>query len=397
MTSGCRVAVVADDLTGALDAAAPFARRGATTRVVISLERLNDALAAWKTDVPAVVAVNTESRHLPAARAAARVAEATETLQALAPLVLFKKIDSTLRGHVVSECLAARRACGRQLLVAPAVPAQGRVVRGGRVYVHGEPLEASAFGRDALSAPPREGLAALFAAQGIEITILPAGRGLYLTDRDYLADAERDADLNALASRLLETPAAWLAVGAAGLASAIARACFTEAVRRDAEGFARVLFVVGSRTPQARRQIACLRDAAPGLAVVSALDGAAPTLPAQTQIPARKSAVLLPGTSVVDTAPQVAARMADYVAGAVQSEPGAQGEGRLLFLTGGDTAMAVMQRLGVHHVEVTGEWDPGVAWGRLDGDPCRPVMTKAGGFGDDALLVRLLRASTTRE
>lgn len=34
--SRCRVAIVADDLTGALDAAAPFAARGAQTRVVIA-------------------------------------------------------------------------------------------------------------------------------------------------------------------------------------------------------------------------------------------------------------------------------------------------------------------------------------------------------------------------
>ena len=36
--SGCQVAIIADDLSGALDATAPFAARGADARVVISLE-----------------------------------------------------------------------------------------------------------------------------------------------------------------------------------------------------------------------------------------------------------------------------------------------------------------------------------------------------------------------
>ncbi|MCE9664422.1 hypothetical protein LY622_13340 [Halomonas sp. M5N1S17] len=35
-STGCRVAIVADDLTGALDAAAPFAARGADAREVLA-------------------------------------------------------------------------------------------------------------------------------------------------------------------------------------------------------------------------------------------------------------------------------------------------------------------------------------------------------------------------
>ncbi len=68
----------------------------------------------------------------------------------------------------------------------------------------------------------------------------------------------------------------------------------------------------------------------------------------------------------------------------------------LLFLTGGDTAMAAMRLMHVQHIELAGEWTPGVAWGWLEGDRRRPVMTKAGGFGDDSLLVQLIEASTTR-
>jgi uncharacterized protein YgbK (DUF1537 family) len=61
----------------------------------------------------------------------------------------------------------------------------------------------------------------------------------------------------------------------------------------------------------------------------------------------------------------------------------------LLFLTGGDIAMAVLSRQGVSYITVEAEWSPGVALGYLDGIPRRRVMTKAGGFGDPQLLVRL--------
>ena len=51
--------------------------------------------------------------------------------------------------------------------------------------------------------------------------------------------------------------------------------------------------------------------------------------------------------------------------------------------------MAVLSRLGVSHIGVEAEWSPGVALGYTDGDKRRRVMTKAGGFGDSHLLVRL--------
>ena len=92
-------------------------------------------------------------------------------------------------------------------------------------------------------------------------------------------------------------------------------------------------------------------------------------------------------------AEQVVQGMAHCVQALLQEEPG---QAPLLFLTGGDTAMAVMEQLGTRYIDLAGEWAPGVAWGWLDGDRQRPVMTKAGGFGDDALLVHLGQASTTR-
>ncbi|WP_405000889.1 nucleotide-binding domain containing protein [Halomonas sp.] len=64
----------------------------------------------------------------------------------------------------------------------------------------------------------------------------------------------------------------------------------------------------------------------------------------------------------------------------------------MLFLTGGDIAMATLRRLGVTSISVEAEWAPGVALGCLDGEPTRRVMTKAGGFGAPDLLQRLHRA-----
>jgi uncharacterized protein YgbK (DUF1537 family) len=72
-----------------------------------------------------------------------------------------------------------------------------------------------------------------------------------------------------------------------------------------------------------------------------------------------------------------------------RSRPGA------VLLTGGETAIAALRALGASGLRLTGELESGVAVGALVGGPFDglAVVTKAGGFGDPDLLVRLWEAS----
>lgn len=381
--SRCRVAIVADDLTGALDAAAPFAVRGADARVVVALERLEECLDAWEGDWPQILAVNTESRHLAADEAAARVAEATQRLAGVAPGVWFKKVDSTLRGRVVAESLAMRETTGCRLLVAPAVPAQGRVVRDAEVWVDEVPLAASAYAGDARAAPLSGPLDRAFAASGVALSRYRPGDG-GLPDRDCVADAESAQDLARLYDAALSRRDGWLMVGAAGLATAIAQRCFG---RLGATALPRVthrLYALGSRSPRALEQRAQLQVAEPSLPVCHALAAHPP----DSVAPAR---LLVPGGGSEEHDPAAVARaMGQGVAEVMATWP-SEARG-LLFLTGGDTAMAALDRLGAGFIRVESEWAPGVALGWLDGDSRRLVMTKAGGFGAPDLLQRLHRS-----
>jgi uncharacterized protein YgbK (DUF1537 family) len=60
-------------------------------------------------------------------------------------------------------------------------------------------------------------------------------------------------------------------------------------------------------------------------------------------------------------------------------------------LTGGDTAVSVVRRLGAMGIELESEFAPGVAVGSFFGNTSARVLTKAGGFGDDAALVGACR------
>ena len=86
-----------------------------------------------------VIAVSTDSRARSTAIAVERVREAVRFATAFhGRALLFKKIDSTLRGHVGEEVRAAMDASNaRVAIVAPAFPAMGRTVEHGLLRVTG--------------------------------------------------------------------------------------------------------------------------------------------------------------------------------------------------------------------------------------------------------------------
>ncbi|TVP42548.1 MAG: four-carbon acid sugar kinase family protein [Halomonas sp.] len=387
--SGCRLAIIADDLSGALDTAAPFAARGADARVVISMEALAATFEAWQGQWPEVIAVNTESRHLEAEQAALRVNAAVRLLEQTNPQQWFKKIDSTLRGQVVAECTALREVLGVPLLLAPAVPSQGRTVRDAEVWVDGLPLAATAYQLDARSTPLIGPIDHAFSASGLTLQRYHPGREVPFPSEDCIADAKSDEELSALYSLTLDAGGRRAMAGAAGLATAIAQHCFRQNYSGQAQASLRrldsvnaVLYAIGSRSPRAVEQLQLLRHRAPDLAVIKACS-ATPL----ERSHALNACVVVPGEDNERTASQVATAMAAQVASITSNWR--QNEEHLLFLTGGDIAMAVLSALGVGYINVETEWSPGVALGYVDGDKRQRVMTKAGGFGDPQLMVGL--------
>ena len=102
-------------------------------------------------------------------------------------------------------------------------------------------------------------------------------------------------------------------------------------------------------------------------------------VPPLTESAARPSAL---------AAETVAADLADLAARALAS---AGVLPRALLLVGGDTAYACLRRLAIHRLELCGEVEPYVPWGRVLGGPWdgMVLVTKAGGFGDPHTLRRV--------
>jgi uncharacterized protein YgbK (DUF1537 family) len=376
-----RVVIVADDLTGAMDVAGPLADRGLPTLAVASHEGCKPA----DLETGTVISINADTRHLSAADAARRTHRIASELVDAGAQILIKKIDSTLRGNVVSETLAMLDATRRSAaVVAPAFPGQGRTVREGVVHVDGAPLSDTNFARDALSSPPLQPLHLLFTrvAQGAAVQLLRPWQSpeLIADQRQILVfDAQTDADLEQIVRNLQADLQRVLLVGSAGIAQAVGKVCFPAnapaAPLPGARG--QLLVIVGSRAQQSAEQVRRLLQAggaerlnAPNgaIAIDAAAKAKAPILVVQ--------ATAAPGAGEAD-AVEVAARLAEGAAILL-----ARGGIGALVATGGDTAIAILQRLGRSTLRVMGTLLPGIPYSRIQGPAGELVfVTKAGGFG----------------
>ena len=385
------IAIVADDLTGALDVAGPFAARGQHTIVAVDEQACTPATFSGAR----VVSINATSRHLPADRAAMLVRDVVRRLCPRDATILIKKIDSTLRGNVVPETLAMLEASGRRnAIVAPAFPAQGRTLSQGIVHVRGEELARTQFARDALSPPPLEPLDAVFRAAMPQASVavvgpdgpfsLASGAGQICV---FVVDSASDADLErtvrALQSRLGEC----ILVGSAGIANAVARVCMDAGAAHPVPHLTGdILFAVGSRAEQSAEQVRVLGERT-GAVVFPAPNGVV-DLPAMFGSAARVQVVrATPDAQGREgDAAAVAQRIAAAVVQRVRTRPV-----DALLATGGDTAIAILKALACPMVQVMGDLVPGIPYSKVEVDG-RPLLllTKAGGFGADDTFVDIV-------
>lgn len=398
------VLVIADDFTGANDAGSGLAQAGARVHVLFGT-------AAPQSDEAAdVLVISTDSRALSTRQAAERVTQLVQHYAAqLHEGWLFKKIDSTLRGNVGAETVAALRASGKKMaLVAPAVPRLGRTTRDGSVWVNQRLLTDTEFASDPKTPILSARILDQMQIDGLEIdlatlrsdrldAVLAAAQGVVVVDAETEADLAR---LITAASRLAEKP---LLAGAAGLSDALGAALSVRPSRP-------VLAVVGSMSRQAEQQIDTLLNQR----AVEIVDVGIRQLFQQPAWPDRErwidqaAAALRAGRHTVIRTCQHESQRHEIEDLCQQHRVTRQqlgeaicqllGEMTLslcqaqlphaLYLSGGDVAIAVAQALGASGFKIQGLVAGCVPHGvLLNSEFTLPVMTKAGGFGDENTLV----------
>ncbi|MFJ6197434.1 four-carbon acid sugar kinase family protein [Micromonospora sp. NPDC092111] len=389
------LAIVADDLSGASEAAAAFLLR--TTRIEVLLGEHEGATA-----VPAaarVVAVDTDSRRSDPVEAAARVRSALALCHG-APVL--KKVDSLLRGNLASEVAALRDALDVMPVVATALPEADRKVIDGVLRVGGVPLPDTGLWHAEQRPAPRTVADALAPLGTVTVPLAAVRRGARHLAATLAAaasarlvavcDAETDADLDAVyaAARLAaDRP---LLVGSAGLAAAAARAMPPDppgpADAVAAPTAAAVLVVAGTAAASLRAQLAAVE---PEADVVLRCDPQALLDDPSTvrrEVTARLDTARCAVVSLDDRAgirPDLAPRLVCALAAAVAP---AATDGRALVLTGGETARAVLDRLGVARLRPVAQRAGAVLSYAGTG---QVVVTRPGSFGGPTSLADLAR------
>ena len=355
--------LIADDLTGALDAAAEFGPL--TGPVLVSWGGVGRRARA--------LAVDSATREIDARRAARKTRRLAAEIGLPKAEIAYFKVDSLLRGHAGHELAAILAGTDFDaIVIAPAFPFQKRQTVGGRQQMR------NSHGWETTG----EDIAATLSTFGHVVRI--SGPGTPVKTGISIFDATTDNDLAAIVESGLGFPGRMLWCGSAGLARALARQ--TTCVEPSLPELATPLLALfGTDHPVTSAQIArveryCLTVDGGGLAEADRLEralGGGPVV-ARFAVPAGSSR----------------AAAAEYIRATLESLlPGLAPPGTLI-AGGGETLRVVCDVLGAEALLITGSLTPGVPRSRLVGGGWDGVeiISKSGAFGDPDFLTRLFDA-----
>lgn len=390
-----QVGVVADDLTGAADAIAPFANVGMHAHIEMMPDKGCHSAAA--------IGWNTGSRDAPIsdAEVVRRVTEAARRASRVGMRIFYLKVDSTLRGRLRASLEGIRaRTSGCLAVVCPAFPANGRMVIDGRVRVGGESRQtvraAFEFGND----PTAIDLSLTQLRIGSQFLARQLGilhdRGV----RALLADAETDSDLDCLAEAVLNSAAPVIPIGSAGLAAALARRIAAPLPGRFStvhEALSRfrqhpVLALVGSRHDASRAQVRCLIEHAAPACIELDVPGGHISAMVECGL-VQNARVVVAISSESDRSAMEWERQA--IVGDI-AEAARRIDNLGLFVTGGATAARLLSDQPVSRLHIEGEVEAGIVLCRIQTTESthplseKQMILKSGGFGDREAIARIL-------
>jgi uncharacterized protein YgbK (DUF1537 family) len=398
-----RVLVFADDLSGAVDCGVACVNSGLSTSV-----SLGQSSNVPMTDV---LSVDADTRSLSASAAAERMRRLTGIHGADPALLLFKRVDSNLRGHPGTELgavLEVRRTVVENTVavMAPAFPMYGRTTVDGIQYVHGRALHETEMWKSQKMIGeayiPRMLEGSGLTCTHLNLAVVRSRRVVFVAAVDRAAeagdvvvcDAETDSDLRAIAeaATALGSRAVW--AGSAGLMHQLPKATGLGVNAKEAgpyfpERVGSVLFVIGSTSNTTKQQAVNLLSSSDihGIVVPPEVlrrgsqgpDWSAFTAELIDAVEQKEDVILLggtePGVEAADR-PELLLALAEMTA-VLHGRVGG------LVVSGGETARRVLDRWGVTTLQLHGELERGVPVSTTIVRNTHPltVVTKDGDLG----------------
>jgi uncharacterized protein YgbK (DUF1537 family) len=430
-----RCLVIADDLTGGADTGAQFAKRGLST-LLISLRKPSvDFTRYLERDV---LVMNTISRGLSPDKAFDAVSGSVKRYDKRDFPIIYKKIDSTLRGNIGYEIDAILQETKIPIcFIAPSYPEQRRALVGGIMMVGERPLSLTEIAHDSISPVKESHVSKLLRNQSrqkigrIDLTCVASGREELLKavkgeqkkgKRILIFDAVSRQDLTNIAEVACSMDSMPLFVGSAGLAEEVAKKLSPESretlsfQKKPAKKFRHIFIVSGSGSEVTHQQLERVgRRKIPVFQLNKSLltSDVAKTQTAEKELAFRIATSLHRGHAILKTCSE-----------RLQAEEESEGlsihmkiirtlpsisllalkgselntHDLALILIGGDTALGVLDLLKPEGVEIEGELLKGIVRGRVIGGDWDGLttITKAGGFGKEDALEKIMTILETK-
>lgn len=402
--------IIADDLTGANDTGIQFRQHGFDTIVLTDLESFDSAFLRFD-----ATCVDADTRRLPSDLVLTRMEEVLKTIsgKAYQAATIYKKVDSTLRGHIGREIdilvEALEFACA---FFAPAYPGQGRQTLDGIYLVNSQPVTDTEFSKDprfpittanvhqwmqGQSKMPTAHIGQKVISQGWEAICSAAEAYMREGARVLTFDCSTSSDLRAIAEAGLRLHKRPLFVGSAGLAERVA-----ESLAARKRGEAGCLVIAGSLSQVTSEQVRYAVEK--GAYLITLPDGFWSDQEKKrglVQQVARQASSALGGgkgvilwtqsgeaqpTSLDAAKTDLINRFLSELTQAVMARAELKG----LVLTGGETASAILSSFGAHGLRLEAQVLPAIPFGRIVGGSQEGlgVVTKAGGFGKPEAIAR---------
>jgi len=408
--------VIADDLTGAME----VGLQSAPALIVNEVENFAEL------ELNRNMVVNTQTREL-------SFSETQKIFQKTLSFISssridYIKVDSTLRGEFSALIdVLQKEATFDFILVAPALPHNGRITKGGVHYLVSDgqeiPIHKTVYGNTLNTCRKTSSILDLIDVHNNskKISLLPISTVQKGSDaiisffneieasNTIVADAITDEDLDNIAYAIKKTELSILPVGSAGLFAALCRLPeFSESIHKKSElvlksRTGKTLFLIGSLNPQNVKQVNYLLSS--GKRVKMFELNSSELLASNEKCEAEicrtrkmiKKAIKQNFHPIIQSSrkdkgeQKTDSTIADSLVRTIDDEYILSNLG-LILVTGGETALKFSQFFGVSGISVEAEIEPFVPIGRFIGGKVDnlPVVTKAGGFGSIELMEKVL-------
>lgn len=392
--------IIADDFTGSNDTGVQMTKRGIETKVMLNPthQKVNSS-----------VVIDTESRHLSENDAYTKVSKMYQNIVENNKFELvYKKIDSTLRGNIIGEIRAiADNYNPDKILFAPGYPKIERTVRNQIHYVNGNRLLNTEFSKDPLSPIKKDNIKEMLTDSLDEevthhnIDVIRNDNISLEQTKYHTFDTLTNQDLKKIAEQGLKDGSKILWVGSAGLANAL----FSSLTPVKPS-----LGVVGSISQVSLEQITYAENNGKKIIFISAKDIFNKTnikkyVDKATDLLSLNEDVILTAAKTKadyqttltigdknnltneDSSWYVKNYIADITKNIIKKN-----EISGIYLTGGDTAISIIDKLEGDGCNIKSEIFTGIVHSELSGGNFSglKLITKAGAFGDKTSLFKSL-------